>query len=97
MIKRRVGKRKNVSWPRGNSTPEEGHLDNNSHFTVWVLSVHDGKWHSPKDISGLDRTTTTREHIRVLIGDRHCWRVCELNRSGKKSSRVPDVESEISS
>lgn len=36
----------------GYRTPEEGQADRGGNHTVWLL-LGDGKWYSPKDISGL--------------------------------------------
>jgi hypothetical protein len=58
-MKRHIGKRQSLGLGRGYRTPEEGQLDKNCHFRVWVLSVRDGKWYSPKDISDLSRSTGT--------------------------------------
>jgi len=74
--------------PRGYRTPEEGQLDKNCHFRVWVLSGRDNKWYSPEDISGLSRTTTTKEHLQVLMRDGKCRRACVLNRSGKRVRKI---------
>jgi ribosomal protein L19E len=77
--------------PHGYGTPKGGQRDKNCHFTVWVLSVGYSKWYSSKDVSGLSRTTTTKEHVRVLMRDGKCRRACVLNRSGK---RVREIHAE---
>jgi hypothetical protein len=53
----------------GYKTPQEGKADRGGSFTVWVRLPRDGKWYSPKDISGLRRDIATHEHVRVLRRD----------------------------
>ena len=42
----------------GYGTPQEGQAASSSNYTVWLL-LPDGKWYSPKDISGLPREMET--------------------------------------
>ena len=53
----------------GYESPQEGKADKGGSYTVWVQLPSDGKWYSPKDISGLRRDIATHEHVRVLKRD----------------------------
>jgi len=51
----------------GYDTPEEGPADKTGNYTVW-LRFPDGKWYSPKDVSGLSRDIETPRHVKALKG-----------------------------
>ena len=53
----------------GYKSPQAGKDDRGGSFTVWVRLPNDGKWYSPKDISGISRHIATHEHVRVLKRD----------------------------
>lgn len=48
-------------------SPLEGQIDRGGNYTNWV-QMPDGKWCSPKDISGLPRNRITPIHIAQLMG-----------------------------
>lgn len=52
----------------GYDTPELGQAARGGNFTVWLRLRFrdDGKWYSPKDVSGLDRHKSTPEHVKAL-------------------------------
>ncbi len=52
----------------GYKSPQAGKADRGSSFTVWIR-LKNGKWYSPKDISGISRHIATHEHVRVLKRD----------------------------
>ena len=51
----------------GYATPQEGQKASNANYTVWLL-LPDGKWYSPKEISGLPRELETSRHVKALEG-----------------------------
>jgi hypothetical protein len=51
----------------GYATPQAGQADLDGRYTVW-LRMPDGKWYSPKDISGLPRRLATPRHVKALEG-----------------------------
>jgi hypothetical protein len=51
----------------GYDSPQEGQAALNTNHTIWLL-LRDGKWYSPKDISGLDRHLATPHHVAALEG-----------------------------
>jgi hypothetical protein len=52
----------------GYESPKDGQADKTGNHTVWLKSKDDGKWYSPKDISGLPRVQRTPEHVAALSG-----------------------------
>ena len=69
----------------GYGTPQEGQAASSSNYTVWLL-LPDGKWYSPKDVSGLPREMETWRHVRALEGK--YLRLEKLPRSRKRSTSV---------
>ena len=51
----------------GYATPREGQEALGGSYTVWLL-LPNGKWYSPKDISGMPRQLRTPRHVRALEG-----------------------------
>jgi len=51
----------------GYNTPEDGHQALGGNYTIWLL-FPDGKWYSPKDVSGLPRVIETHRHVVALKG-----------------------------
>jgi hypothetical protein len=51
----------------GYDTPYEGQTARNGNYTVW-LQFPDGKWYSPKDVSGLAREIATPRHVTAVKG-----------------------------
>jgi hypothetical protein len=52
----------------GYDTPELGQAARGGNYTVWLRLRFrdDGKWYSPKDVSGKDREERTPIHVRAL-------------------------------
>ena len=51
----------------GYKTPEEGQLDRGGNYTV-CLQFPDGRWYSPKDMSGLPHVLRSPERVQALAG-----------------------------
>jgi hypothetical protein len=51
----------------GYSTPQEGQAALGGNYTVWLL-YPDGRWYSPKDVSGLPRERESNRHVVALKG-----------------------------
>ena len=51
----------------GYSTPQEGQAARTGNHTVWLL-FPDGKWYSPKEVSGLPPEIETKRHVKALEG-----------------------------
>ena len=67
----------------GYETPELGQTDRGGNYTVWLL-FPDGKWYSPKDVSGLPRVIATPEHVAALEGQYKERRVLPRSSKGRK-------------
>jgi hypothetical protein len=52
----------------GYDAPEEGQADKTGNHTVWLKSRSDGRWYSPKVVSGVPRVQRTPEHVAALSG-----------------------------
>jgi hypothetical protein len=69
----------------GYATPEEGQDAKTGSHTLWLL-FPDGKWYSPKDVSGLPQHVASTQHLNALH-KRGAYTACKVLPRSRKGKR----------